>query len=546
MMESNGVRLLDKEFARFLAKRSRLSGKERDAFQRLVCKLSASHASGNSCLPITATEEDLVTRSGLCGEQEYPLTLFSKNLYLQRFFQYERSLASALLPMASETRPVIDVHRYSERLFPGQGRMDPQRQAAEQALHQSLLIISGGPGTGKTTTVVKILALMQCASDKKLQISLAAPTGKAAMRLQDSVVRAAATLDIAEEDKRALPRDVSTLHRLLGVRRHSPYFHHHRENPLPCDVLVIDEASMVDLPLMAKVVTALRPGSRLILLGDRHQLASVESGTVLGDMMAALPGNSIELTRSYRFDSGIKQFSETINRGEYAAAWDMVVKNEPPHISLLQEDVFAYGGRKFLPFMQAVSRATSEEEYVNLFPLLRSFMILCAVRHGIQGVLNINGGVERYLSEKGYACHAKAWYPGRPVLLTKNEYELDLYNGDMGICLPDPQQPDLLKVWFENGHGGVKGILPGRLENCETVFALTIHKSQGSEADHVLVMLPDKEVALVSRELLYTAVTRARKSVTVATEQAVFEQAVTNRTRRASGLARLLCDGVSG
>ena len=545
-MEHDGVRLLDTEFARFLAQRSSLSGEARDAFRQLVCRLSASHASGSSCLPITESEEELVIRSGLSGEKTSPLTIFSGNLYLQRLFQYERSLAAVVLPMASEPRAAVDVHHYSERLFPKQGSMDMQRQAAEQALCKSLLIISGGPGTGKTTTVVKILALLQCASDKKLQISLAAPTGKAAMRLQGSIVQVAATLNISEEDKSALPCEVSTLHRLLGVKRYSPYFYHNRKNPLPCDVLVVDEASMVDLPLMAKVVTALRPGSRLILLGDRYQLASVESGTVLGDMMTALPGNSVELTRSYRFDAGIKRFAETINGGEYAAAWNMVVEDEQPHILLLQEEVAAYGGRKFVPYIDAASRALTEEEYVNLFPLLHSFMILCAVRHGAKGVRTINRQIEQYLTEQGYDCVSKAWYPGRPVLLTKNEYELDLYNGDVGICLPDLLQPNQLKVWFENGNGGVKGILPGRLENCETVFALTIHKSQGSEADDVLVVLPDKEGGLVSRELLYTAVTRARKSVTVAAEKRVFEQAVANRTRRASGLVSLLNDGVTG
>lgn len=545
-METDASRLLDKQFARFLANRSHLSGEEKEKFQLLVCTLSAAHASGNSCLPVTPAEESLVVRSGLCGGKDYPLALFSGNLYLQRLFQYEQSLASALLPLVDEENPFVDAQGYGDQLFPGQDHEDPQRQAAEQALRKNLLIISGGPGTGKTTTVMKVLALLQYASPDNLMIRLAAPTGKAAMRLQHAMAQAAEKLAISEEEKQLLPQSATTLHRLLGVKHHSPSFHHNRANPLPCDVLVVDEASMVDLPLMAKVVTALRSGSRLILLGDRHQLASVESGTVLGDMIAALPDNSVELTRSYRFDTGIKRFSERIKRGESARVWDMVVGEGVSHISRLQESVASYGGRKFLSFMEKVSKAVCQEDYLELFTILHSFMILCAVRHGAQGVHAVNRQIELHLSDNGYDCLSEEWYSGRPVLLTKNEYELELYNGDVGICLPDLENNNVLKVWFENGKGGLTGILPARLQSCETVFALTIHKSQGSEADDVLVVLPDKEVALVTRELLYTAVTRARKSVTLAAEQPLLRMAVKNRIMRVSGLVPLLLSRTTG
>ncbi len=539
-MEDEKVRLLDRQFSRFLAKYSLLSGAENEIFRELVCKLSVTLATGDSCLPISAREVDLVQRSGLSGDGQQPLRVFSDLLYLQRFFQYEKQLAAEVCEMVIDSAVLSADNSFIDSLFVGQEKEDLQRVAAEQALQKNFLIISGGPGTGKTTTVVKILALLQNASSKNLRISLAAPTGKAAMRLQESIAGSINNLPVTEKEKANLPTKASTLHRLLGVKRHSPSFRHNRTNPLPCDVLAVDEASMVDLSLMNKLVDALRPGCRLILLGDKNQLASVESGTVLADMMTALPFNTVELTKSYRFDQDIKQFAEAINTGDKEEAWRIVTASKPEHISLLSEELSAYGGTKYLPYMQAVVKANSKKAYKKLFPLLHSFKILCAVREGEKGVAGINSIIEQYLTEHGYDCLAVEWYPGRPVMISKNEYGLGLYNGDIGICLPDPAQPEKLKVWFDKGDGELMGLAPGRLSSCQTVYALTIHKSQGTEVADVLVVLPEKETALVTRELLYTAVTRASKSVTVAAGKTVFQAAVGAQIKRSSGLAKLI------
>lgn len=539
-MEDDAIRLLDRQFSRFLAERSLLSGTEKDSFQDLVCRLSLTLAKGDSCLLLSPEEVDLAQRSGLGGDGQMPLCVFNDQLYLQRFFQYEKQLAQKICQLAGEAEVFTADASLVESLFASQGEMDLQRVAAEQALQKSFLIISGGPGTGKTTTVVKILALLQSASPVKLRIALAAPTGKAAIRLQESIAGSIHDLPIAEREKKNLPLKASTLHRLLGVKAYSPFFRYNKKNPLPCDVLVVDEASMVDLSLMSKLVAALRPQSRLILLGDKNQLASVESGTVLADMMTALPANTVELTRSYRFDEDIKSFAGAINGGEQQEAWRIVSVGQAEHISLLTEGVASYCGAKYLSYMDAVSLANSRDAYKDLFVMLHSFKILCALRRGNAGVSGVNSMVEQYLTAKGYDCMGTEWYPGRPVMISKNEYGLDLYNGDIGICLPDPAQSGSMKVWFEKSDGSLQGILPGRISNCETVYALTIHKSQGTESPDVLVVLPKKESDLVSRELLYTAVTRASRSVKVAANQAAFQAAVRNRVRRSSGLAKLI------
>lgn len=539
-MEDEHVRLLDKQFASFLAKQSLFSGVEKKNFQNVICSLSTTLAKGDSCLPLSPKELDLVQRSGLSGDKQFPLCIFDGHLYLQRFFQFEKQLAAMVRQMAEESSELSVDTVFVERLFAGRGGENLQRIAAEQALQKHFLIISGGPGTGKTTTVVKVLTLLQKSSPVKLRIALAAPTGKAAMRLQESVTGSVCNLPISETKKADLPVIASTLHRLLGVKRYSPSFRHNRENPLPYDVLVVDEASMVDLSLMHKLVDALRPGSRLVLLGDKNQLASVESGTVLADMMKALPASTVELKKTYRFDQGIQQFADAINRGDKKESWQILSDAKPEHISLLEGDLSDYGGAKYLSYMEAVSKASSKDEYVKLFFMLHSFKILCAVRRGDTGVAGINKMVAKYLTSKGYDCMSAEWYPGRPVMISRNEYGLDLYNGDIGICLPDPQRPGSMKVWFEKSDGKLYGILPGRLSSCETVYALTIHKSQGSEAADVLLVLPEKERALVTRELLYTAVTRASKSVTIAAGRSVFQAAVDARIKRSSGLVRLI------
>jgi exodeoxyribonuclease V alpha subunit len=491
---------------------------------------------------VTDAEHDLILCSGLSGVGAKPLHVYNKHLYMQRYFEHEQSLANGIQALLSNSTEFLAESSLFDDLFEEQNKAetDWQRVAAKRALQESFLIVSGGPGTGKTTTVVKILALIQSASDKPLRIALAAPTGKAARRLQDSINNSVQMLNVSESIKTSIPDTASTIHRLLGVKRYSPFFKHNSKNPLLYDLVVIDEASMVDLALMDKLVTALRPGSRLVLLGDKDQLASVESGTVLADMIAHLPGNTVELQKSYRFDEGIKCFASAINSGDSSAAWELMLDGSIDNVSLQKGKVAEYGGKMYCRYMDAVQGATSISDYKKLFQVFHSFKILCALRHGPAGVSGINGAVEEYLMQKGYDCFGAEWYVGRPVIITRNEYSLDLYNGDMGISLPDPENPNAMKVWFERADGSLLGVLPGRIANCETVYALTIHKSQGTEVGEVLVVLPEQESNLVTRELLYTAVTRARKSVKVSSSRAVFECAVTGKIERHSGLGERL------
>ncbi len=541
-MEEEKLRLLDSQFAKFLAKRSLLAGNNRQQFRELICKLSMSLAAGDSCLLLTEEEEELVGRSGMAGEGANPLVVWQQRLYLQRIFAHEKRLAEQLLHLTHDAKPVAGKSSLLDTLFTGIGgkETDWQRISAERALEQSFLVISGGPGTGKTSTVVKILALLLGLMGPKLRVGLAAPTGKAAMRLQESICRSVSELTLPGAVQENIPSQAHTLHRLLGVQRFSPFFTHCAENPLPYDVVAIDEASMVDLALMSKLVDALRPGSRLILLGDKNQLASVESGAVLTDLTEALPENTVELKKSYRFDEGIKAFAEAINAGDSGRAWEIMTAGDPENVSLLQEEAAAYGGENYCNYMQAVHRAQSLEDYKKLFPLLNSFKILCALRNGVTGVSGINAQVERYLTAKGYDCFSSPWYQGRPVMVTRNDYALDLYNGDIGLCMEDPERPGTMKVWFERSDGTLQGLLPGRLSSCETVYALTIHKSQGSEIGEVLVILPEQDSTLITRELLYTAVTRAALRVKVKGSRPVFDLAVTRKIERFSGLASRL------
>lgn len=538
-MEEKRIRLLDIQFARFLARRSALSDKEKEQFHDIVCRLSMGLGAGDSCLPLTEQEEVLVERSGLSGLNDHPLCVVNDCLYLQRYFEHEKRLAEKIRSFAAFPAKLDGDETLLDLLFGRKNtdETDWQRFAASQALEQSFLIISGGPGTGKTTTVVKILALLQSVAGNGLRIALAAPTGKAAMRLQESIGTSVHSLPLDESILKSIPLQASTLHRLLGVKRHSPFFHHNGDNPLSYDVVVVDEASMVDLALMNKLVDALHPGTRLILLGDKNQLASVESGTVLADLISAMPENTVELQRSYRFDRGIQRFAEAINGGNSLPAWNLLVRDDPQNISLLEEDAAEYGGRMYCSYMSAVRQAETLDDYKSLFLSLQSFKILCALRHGPAGVSGINERVEHYLTTQGYECFSTAWYGGRPVMITRNDYGLDLYNGDMGICLPDPENHEIMKVWFERSDGSLQGLLPGRISSCQTVYALTIHKSQGTEIGEVLVVLPAKDSELLTRELLYTAITRARQSVKIKSSRSVFDRTVNEKIKRHSGLA---------
>ncbi len=495
-------------------------------------------------------------------------------LYLYRYWQYERNLACTIRAKAGAAALAIDEALLSEgvtRLFPfsgGEG-IDWQKIAAVAAVRKGFSVISGGPGTGKTSTVVKIIALLlEQAKGGTLRVALAAPTGKSAARLKESIRLMKEKLDCSAEVKGLIPEEVTTIHRLLGVRKDSVRFRHGEDNLLPHDVVIVDEASMVALPLMAKLAVALKSDARLILLGDRDQLASVEAGAVLGDIcgggrqepfsagfveyVARVAGEKIAadpsvtdaspladslvvLKRNYRFaaDSGIGAVARAVNAGEGVSAIDLLKADNSWHDipaadslkrSLVTLVVAGYG---------AYLASESPAEALQRFD---SFRILCALRQGAYGVSGINALVEEILASKGLIDTHSRWYPGRPVMITVNDYHLKLFNGDVGIVLPDPESGDTLRVWFPASEGGVRSISPVRLPAHETVYAMTVHKSQGSEFDKVLMLLPGHDSEALTRELIYTGLTRAKSNVEVWGAEKVFDTAVSRRIERKSGL----------
>jgi exodeoxyribonuclease V alpha subunit len=462
-----------------------------------------------------------------------PLILENTHLYLHRYWSYECRLAKRVLQMTSEKLDVPDVIAALDRYFGVASEIpDYQREAAQTAITHPFSIITGGPGTGKTTTVVKILALLQELAEQPLLIALAAPTGKAAMRLQEAINQRKNNLPSPDDVLKQIPETVSTLHRLLGARPPSPYFNYCAERPLPHDLVVVDEASMVDLALMSKLLDALKPGARLILLGDKDQLASVESGAVLADLTKALPECTLELKKSYRFNQDIKQLADAVNQQNAAQAWK-ILQSDRENVSCLSDDLITFVASRQMGYLKLIKSAAPFQQIYQSF---NSFQVLCSNRHGTNGMVPINTQVEHYLRASGDIDKTGEWYAGRPIMITKNNAAMHLYNGDIGICLSDPKSDEKLMVFFPSSDGDVKKLIPTRLPHCETVFAMTIHKSQGSEFNEILIALPPTMNPVLSKELLYTAITRAREKVVMVVEKLVFEQTIQKKTERFGGL----------
>jgi exodeoxyribonuclease V alpha subunit len=533
---------LDYAFANFLAQRTALSTAQSPVFANIIARLSFEQSQGHSCSLLTADEQALIRASGLALSVEVsqglavieilPLVLQQDCLYTHRYWFYETRLAEQLKQRLKTHYQIQAIEAALDKHFPADKNndIDWQRAAAKLALTQAFAIVTGGPGTGKTTTVVKILALLQELAAQPLHIALAAPTGKAAMRLQESIGTSIKTLSSSEAIKQQIPDEVKTLHRLLGARPPSPYFQHDGDKPLPYDVVVIDEASMVDLALMSKLVDALKVGARLILLGDKDQLASVESGAVLADLTASLTEHTLELQKSHRFHGEIKELAVAVNQQQGARAWDLLAKGGE-QIGLLQEELIAYIAKKQQPYLALIKQGA---DFKDVFAAFNEFQVLCSNRQGTNGVSEINQRVEKQLHLSGH------WYSGRPVMMTQNNAAMQLYNGDIGICMPDKDQNKRLMVFFMRPDGSVKKVLPTRLPPHETVFAMTIHKSQGSEFNEVLIALPDKMNPVLTKELIYTAITRAKQSVKIIANAEIFSHAVTQKIQRYGGLAAKL------
>ncbi len=533
--------LLEPVLTAFLTERCDLRQPHRDRFAALVATLLAAVRGGHSCIAVDEGDCAVLAACRLVSSGEpAPLVLSGARLYLHRFYDYELRLADNLRALAAQSATERQAAELLDVWFPAvDAQPDPQREAARMALSSRLTIITGGPGTGKTTTVARIVGLLLSCSGVSLKIALAAPTGKAAVRLQESLQQHLPGLPLSAELKQAFPERAQTVHRLLGVRRHATRFSHTRDNPLPWDVVVIDEASMVDLALMCKLVDALRDGARLVLLGDKDQLSSVESGAVLGDCVRSLPQRVVALRRSYRFAGRLADFAAAVNDGAAARAVDLLSRPESSvsrgdeSWQLLMEQ--AYGA-----YLAAVAAATAVAAYPELFALFARFRVLCALRHGPRGAAGFNERIERYLIGGGMIPGGREWYPGRPVIITRNDYALGLYNGDIGLCLPDPRRDGATAVWFEQRGKAPRPLLPVQLPASETAWAMTVHKSQGSEFDQVVIVLPEAPNRILSRELLYTAVTRARKQVILLADDEALTAAIDRPTVRCSGLAERL------
>lgn len=570
-----------------------------------------------------------------------PLVRQGGRLYLRRYWDCEQRIGEALrqrMASAGDWRQALDgaaARRWLDRLFPGQGGgtgTDWQRLACALAAGRGFTVITGGPGTGKTTTVLRLLVLLQAlqqeAGRAPLRIRMAAPTGKAAARLNASVAGARERLPLPEgADGAALraqiPTEVVTVHRLLGARPDTRHFRHHAAAPLPLDVLVVDEASMIDLELMASLLEALRPDGRLILLGDKDQLASVEAGAVMGELchraagghytaetaawLARVSGEAVPaayqdpagraldqhivmLRHSHRFgaDSGIGALARAVNDGDtqaVSALWAAATPHpdiarlrlagpEDPALETLAvaggADHFAgaalddgpRGYRHYLEIMQAGrpddgAPLRAWDDWARAVLQAQSaFQLLAAVRRGPWGVEALNQRIAGALRAEGLLGAGGAWYAGRPVIVTRNDYGLGLINGDMGVTLAAPEglsraeaaSPDRpgraddglrLRVAFlaNDGSGRVRWVLPSRLEQVETAFALTVHKAQGSEFRHAALVLPDRVGPVLTRELLYTGITRASGWFTlVEPPGGVLPRAIRQRTLRSGGL----------
>ncbi|MCA6926376.1 exodeoxyribonuclease V subunit alpha [Pectobacterium versatile] len=595
------LRPLDVQFARMLADET-----QPDLLLAAAC-LSAHSGAGHVCLPLENLQaqtlfdgrepelaQQLLAGTGLNtvaawqqrllasdavsdGSKPTPLVLQGEKLYLQRSWQSEGRVAQFI---ASE-RDTISVDEPAiravlDRLFPDTDEeINWQKVAAAVALTRRIAVISGGPGTGKTTTVAKLLAaLIELNTGDALRIQLAAPTGKAAARLTESLGQALHRLAVDPRLREAFPQEATTLHRLLGAVTDSQRLRHHQDNPLHLDVLIVDEASMVDLPMMANVIAALPPHARIIFLGDRDQLASVEAGAVLGDIcrfaeagysraraqqLQRLTGCTLDdsgpegqtavgdsiclLQRSYRFDphSGIGQLALAVNggddarvravlNGEFADITCRPLTEAEEYQAMLAQCVEGYRD-----YLQLVAAGATPDAVLLAFQRYRQ---LCALREGPFGVAGLNQRIEQALHQSGLIQRSRnplnRWYPGRPVMIERNDAALGLFNGDIGIAMIG--ESGELRVFFPLPNGETKDVTPSRLPPHDTAYAMTVHKSQGSEFDHTALVLPNHYLPVLTRELVYTAITRARQRLSLYADVRILCLAVKTPTQRYSGL----------
>ena len=551
-------------------------------------------------LPAKAALKRVLRTAAIAGgaEEATPLTLEGDRLYLRRLYLKERSLIAEILrrrDVAAPPENAAETLRLLEDLFPDDAAAlteemihhperirNPQARACVLCLRRSFLVLSGGPGTGKTATAVKALTLLLRA-EPQTRLAVAAPTGKAALRLGESLNALLDALPVPEDIRERLPTEATTLHRLLGAGERSGYFRYHRDHPLPLDFLLVDEASMADLPLLARVMEALPPQARVLLVGDRHQLASVEAGAALGDICRAFENEESEPVREEtklskktakkisRKQTSDDQYDLFLNTREDATKGNEPEKKSDAAPVIFLEKNYRFGDSSGIAALAREIRGGAGKEAFALFSrgyedlglldsspdrmrsslaraaeegyaefrrerdpegcleLLGKFRILASHRGGPRGV--------RRLNEFALAVFADGNAAGepRPILVNRNDYRLRLFNGDTGVLLTDGE--NRARVYFrEQGSNRVRSLEREDLPSHELCYAMTVHKSQGSEFDRVLLVLPEETTPLLTRELIYTAVTRAREKFLLCGAGDVFAGALERTIRRPSGI----------
>lgn len=511
-------------------------------------------------------------------------------LYLRRAFDTEQAVARHLVERIRAAASVpFDADRL-ETLLPlwlpqgGDTPVEDQRRACRRAVSSPLTVITGGPGSGKTHTAARVLALLQAcrpAGTPALRIGLAAPTGKAAGRLRQALEQAWSGLpraDLPESfwlSAQAAIRPATTLHALLGGALHAddlmrPVTAH----PLPLDVLLVDEASMLDLDLTHALLRSLPSTARLILIGDRRQLASVEAGSVLADIVDGLDGGRspevgeppdeptqstlraqpdapvVALTHGRRFEGPIADWAQAVLSGDAARIQALCRRSDVPtgrwSLQQLADWVMGPqgGGPLWDRLRDLLDRPWSESEVEPLLSAFQGFRLLCAVRHGPWGAQRCNRAIEQALSTRGWIDACDTWYHGRPVMVTRNDRHLGLHNGDVGLVLAAPHRGGPRLCWWDAGE--IRSVACSRLAHVETAYAMTVHKSQGSEFDRVALVLPPQDAPVLTRELLYTGLTRARRALWLVADEPELQRAASRVTRRMGGLASRLCHSGTG
>jgi exodeoxyribonuclease V alpha subunit len=580
------IDFIDQHFAALMNRLAKVPSPELELAAKLV---SNFRARGDVCVPlrnVTATEAGKLgstevpalknwvkklRSSGVVGDpgEFAPLILDqSDRLYLQRYWKYEDELGRNLQARLGDKSPRDfepgALAQGIAELFPDPS--DLQKVAAFVAATSRLCVISGAPGTGKTRTIVLICALLiRLAAKRELTFALAAPTGKAAARLKETIAQTGLSLRLPGDLK--LPADASTIQRLLGARGDSPHFRHNAKSPLTADVVIVDEASMIDLALLAKLFDAIRPDARIILVGDKDQLASVEAGSAFRDICTPgfelgvsvslaeafakstgekLDGTSteqapihsvvVELRRNYRFTpgAGIGELSSAVNRGDAVDAIAVLksggsIRWRPtPSLKNFERELRERVFPRFERLLKLSDPAVALKQ-------LAEFAVLCALRRGPFGAETVNALLEGMLRETGLIEVAGRYHPGEPIIIVRNDYNVGLFNGDLGIVLPDAITGEL-RVFFRGEEGEVLNFAPGRLPAHEPAFALTVHKSQGSEFRDALVILPERHAPVLTRELLYTGITRVRETVEVWASEEILRQTIERKIARTSGL----------